>query len=256
MKTTFKVLFIRGYYGSKVIFNIAIYIAFAIYVTYLIGTAPKIGTKVLYSIILVFVLGTCLYYEYLKHLYRKMVTALTYDCNPVKAINLRDHFQHLDIFHGFKGSLTIFNTLLLIDTGNYQKCLKWLDQHDRFFRTSIDNLFIMYHTRLQLAWLLNNPDAADFAMNGLTKIRGTKQKKYSPLFSWDEIDGVNCLVKGRYSKALQYFNHVDRKRLNQREITYLDMMIVTAFRHLGKTNQIGPYLKEAKEIGSNFALVN
>ncbi|MCV3755136.1 hypothetical protein OF390_03925 [Limosilactobacillus fermentum] len=255
MKTTFKVLFIKGYYGGKAVLNVIVYLLFAIYVAYLIAVAPIMSAKVLYSIILVIALGTCLYYEYLKHFYHKMIGVLINDCDPQQAISLRNQFQKLDVFRGFKGSLIIFNTLLLMDTGQYESCLRWLNENDRFFRSSIDNLFIMYHTRLQLAWLLNDPTAADFAMNGLTKIRGTKQKKYSPLFSWDEIDGLDCLIKGRHTKALQYFLHVDREKLNQREITYLNAMLIQTYRQLGQTNRIGDYAKENREFGGKLALV-
>lgn len=60
MKTTFKVLFIKGYYCGKAVLNVIVYLLFAIYVAYLIAVAPIMSTKVLYSIILVIALGTCL----------------------------------------------------------------------------------------------------------------------------------------------------------------------------------------------------
>lgn len=37
MKTTFKVLFIKGYYCGKAVLNVIVYLLFAIYVAYLIA---------------------------------------------------------------------------------------------------------------------------------------------------------------------------------------------------------------------------
>lgn len=255
MNSSIKSLFIKGYYGWKVVFNILIYLAFFAYVLYLIIQASHISTKILYSLILIIVLGTCLYYEYLKQLYHKTVGILINDCDPIKARHSSELLRKRDLFNGFKGSLTIFNVLLLMDEGKYDECRKYLIDNDKFFRASIDNIFIKFHTELQLAWLLDNPSLGESAMTGLNKIRNTNQKKYSPLFSWDEIDGLNCYIKSRYSKALSYLNHVDASKLNAREQTYLNVLIADAYRESGKTNEIGTYLQKARMNGNKLAIV-
>lgn len=256
LNSSIKSLFIQGYYGWKVILNILIYIAFFAYVLYLIIEAPKFSTKILYLFILVIVLGTCLYYEYLKQLYHRMVGLLINDCDPIKAWQSANLLTKRDIFKGFKGSLKIFNVLLLMDEGHYEECRRYLTNEDQFFRASIDNIFIKYHSELQLAWLLNDPELGNSAMKGLNKIRNTNRKKYSPLFSWDEIDGLHCYINDRYSKALTYLNHVDISKLNSREQTYLNVLIADTYRKAGKTNEIGSHLQTAKELGNKLAIIN
>jgi hypothetical protein len=100
-----------------------IYMVFASYIIYLTFTTPQQIAKAFFLITGILVLATVFYYDYLKSLYDKMISALTMETDIPKAQALKKQLQKKDIFKGFKHSLILFDSLLLIDEGAYEACI-------------------------------------------------------------------------------------------------------------------------------------
>lgn len=216
----------------KIVFHWLLYFVFMLYMGKLIFSASDYKLKLFYSIIGIAVLGITLYYDYLKKLYRDMIEALTVDTNIELAKSRQKKLRQRDLFNGFKHSLILFDSLLLLDEKRYRDCLAHMDTHQTFFRSTVDNLFIYYHNQLHCHYFLGDTAAGKEAAAHLKDIKKLKQKAYSPLFSWDEIAGVAYALDNRYSRSVKAFKKVDTTRLNNREKSYLNTMLADSYRAL------------------------
>ncbi|WP_314063663.1 hypothetical protein [uncultured Vagococcus sp.] len=236
--------------------NWTLYIIFSAYILYLVFTTPQ-PLKIVYGMIGLVVLSIILLFEWLKSLYDRMILALTFDCNQEKARQLRDQLIKFDYFHGFAPSLKLFDTLLLLDQGAFQECLSHLDKHHRFFHGTKDYLLINYHTQMQCAYYLNNRELFDDSLKKLSQLKYSLQTKkdLSPLYSWEEIDGLHFLRDKRYSQALKKLEGVDTTNFNPRETTYLLFEKAQVNHALNKSSEAHRLLKDVIAQGNQLHLV-
>ncbi len=231
-----------------------IYLIFAGYLIYLGITTEALIAKIIFITIGSLVLGIGIYYEYLKNIYEKMILSLTMDTDISLAETYRQQLLEKDLFKGFKNSVILFDSLLLMDKGNYQACLDHMEKHQTFFRSTVDYLFIYYHHSLVCYYFLKDNDRAALQLRKLAEFKKMKQKKYSPLFSWDEIDGIRYSLADRNKKSLQSFQKVPVKQLNSREKAYLYFMIADCYKELADLSHYGEYRKKARAFGNTLAL--
>jgi hypothetical protein len=247
--------FWKSMYFGKKIFLWCMYLVFAGYICYLIIQTPQVIAQLIFGLTGAIVLGIILLFEYLKNLYEKMNDALTVECEVQKAVALKERLQQKDLFNGFKQSIIIFDSLLLLDTGNYTDCLQHLAQNQSFFRSSLDYLFIYYHTQLYCYFFLKEPEKIISVSKELTKLKHVKKKRLSQLFSWHEIDGISYLAQNRNKKCLNELEQVDRTRLNNREFAYYLYLQGQCFLRLDEPATGNRLLKEAQAVGKTLASI-
>lgn len=231
-----------------------VYLLFLLYIFYLIGTVESIGAKIIFGSVGISVFSIVCLFEYLKMIYEKMIYALTVDCNLDKAKFLKEKLKKQDLFHGFNKSLLIFDALLLLDEGKYSNCLNHLQKNQTFFRSSLDYLFIYYHTRMQCFYFLNDFDRLNEVLKDLNKLKHTDKKQLRGLFNWNEIDGVNYFSQNRNKKSYDTFNLIDSTYLNNRELTYVLYMKAQCLFRLERNAEGYSLLKEVKKMGNTLAI--
>jgi hypothetical protein len=250
-----RVVFWKSIYWGKKIFTWCLYLIFAGNICYLLMQTPQVGTKLIFGLAGVIVLVIVLLFEYLKNLYEKMIYALKVECKIGKAVALKERLQQKDLFNGFKQSIIIFDSLLLLDTGNYTDCLQHLARHQSFFRSSLDYLFIYYHTQLYCYFFLKEPEKIISVSKELAKLKHVKKKRLSQLFSWHEIEGISYYAQNRNKKCLNELEQVDRTRLNNRELAYCLYIQGQCFLRLDDPAIGNRLLKEAQAVGKTLASI-
>ncbi|MBP2099436.1 hypothetical protein [Enterococcus rivorum] len=239
--------------GKKVFWWI-IFLLFLMYIFYLVKTAEGFASKAIFGVVGLSVFAIVCLFEYLKMIYEKMIYALTVECDIDSAKRLKEKLQKKDLFHGFKKSLVIFDALLLLDEAKYSDCLDHLKKNDSFFRSTLDYLFIYYHTQMQCFFFLNDFDKLNEVLNKISKLKNTNKKQLRGLFTWNEIDGVNYFAQNRNKKSYDTFHSIDTTYLNNRELTYILYMKAQCLFRLEKKSEGFRMIKEMKKIGNTLAI--
>lgn len=241
------------YVGKKSVLW-SIYLLFALYICYLVTRSQEVGTKLLFGGLGGIMLSIVFLFEYLKNIYEKMIYALTVDCDLKKAKDLKKKLQRKDLFNGFKQSIIIFDSLLLLDEGNYLVCLEHLHKNQNFFHSTLDYLFIYYHTQLYCFSFLNDEENLDHCLKSLFELKNVKKKQMRGLFSWNEIAGLRYFHQNRNKKCLSELKLIDKNRLNNRELTYLFYLKGRCLLKLNERSEGYRVLKEAKSLGNTLAV--
>lgn len=242
------------YFGKKG-FLWSVYLLFAAYIYYLVTTSEELGTKLIFGGLGCSALSIVLLFEYLKKIYEKMIYALTVDCDLKKAIELKKELQKKDLFNGFKQSIIIFDSLLFLDEGNYDLCLEHLHKNQQFFRSTLDYLFIYYHTQMYCYSFLKEEENLKNTLLHLSKLKEVKKKPIRGLFSWHEIAGIRYFHQNRIKKCLSELDLIDKNRLNNRELTYYLYLKSQCLLKLNETSEGYRLLKEAKTLGNTLAVI-
>ncbi|OJG92799.1 hypothetical protein RV15_GL002744 [Enterococcus silesiacus] len=244
----------KSIYLGKKVFLWIVYLLFAVYIYYLVTSSQELGAKLIFGGLGGLVLSIVLLFEYLKNIYEKMIYALTVECDLEKAIALKELLQKKDLFNGFKQSIIIFDSLLLLDEGNYECCLAHLHKNQSFFRSTLDYLFIYYHTQMYCYSFLKDEEKLATCLKSLFKLKNVKKKQMNGLFSWHEIAGMNYFHQNRNKKCLSELDLIDKKRLNNRELTYILYLKAHCLLKLNETSEGRRILKEAKSLGNTLAV--
>ncbi|MEI5995035.1 hypothetical protein [Candidatus Enterococcus mansonii] len=242
------------YVGKKIVLWMA-YLLFTLYIGHLVVASENIATKLIFGGIGCIVLSIVLLFEYLKNKYEKMIYALTVECDIQKSTQLKSELQKKDLFNGFKQSIIIFDGLLLLDEGNYPACLAHLHKNQRFFHSTLDYLFIYYHTQMHCYSFLNDEKNLKTTLEHLSKLKNSSKRQMRGLFSWHEITGINYFYQGRNKKCLSELEAVDKTRLNNRELTYHLYLKGQCLLRLNETSEGYRLLKEARAMGNSLAIV-
>ncbi len=238
----------------KRIYTSIVFAIFAAYIIYLGIQAESWGAKLIFILVGSTVLAISIYYEYLKIIYEKMIRSLTIDTDIPKSKRYRQTLLKRDWFNGFKNSLLLFDSLLLMDQGRYEECLELIDNHSQFFHSTVDYLYISYYNQLLCHFFLNQVEDAETSLKNLMGIKKLSKKKYSPLFSWDEIEAIGYDLANRHQKSLQSFNKVPLKQLNSREKAYHYYLIALQYKVLGNTKEYGNNLKKSQNYGQTMII--
>lgn len=247
-----KLILWNSYSLLRFIFNWGLYLIFAYYIGYITINSQDTSAGALYLLVGSIILCGCLYYEYLKYHYRKMIQKLTMETNIPASRQLQEKLLEQDLFKGFKQSIIIFEALLLFDEGRYRDCLWHLEDHQRFFKSSTDYLFIYYYNQLLCYYYLNKQTEGLAVAQKLMQLKNLKKKSYSPLFSWQEIQGVIYGLQGRHQKALKEYQLVNHQAMNPREQAHLYMLMADSFREIGQLQDFGHYRKKAQRLAPTF----
>lgn len=245
-------IFWNGYTIAKETYSWILYLIFAVYIGYITVTTTVTSARTFYLVVGLIILSGCLYYEYLKRLYGKMIQALTIDTDIQTGKLYKEKLTDRDVFHGFKHSIILFETLLLLDEGKYHQCLQQMETHQKFFKSSVDYLFVYYHNQLLCNYYLNKTEAGLEVATKILQIKKMNQKRYSPLFSWNEIQGIIYGLQGRNQKAVEELKKTNQSVMNTREKAHLQMLLAYCYRELGDTKSFGKHRKEATALAPTF----
>ncbi|MGX7128180.1 hypothetical protein [Enterococcus wangshanyuanii] len=241
------------YYGKK-LFVWSMYLLFALYIYSLVASSETLSARLFFGgsgLVVLCIVGL---FEYLKNLYEKMIYALNVQCDLEAAVRLREHLKRKDLFNGFKQSIIIFDSLLLLDAGKYTDCLAHLAKHQKFFHGTLDYLFIYYHTQMYCYSFLKDEKNLTIAFEKLFQLKDRQKKTMRGLFSWHEISGFHYFHQQRNQKCLQELALIDTARLNNRELSYLLYLQGQCLLKLNKLNEGNRLLKEVRAIGNTLAI--
>ncbi len=242
------------YYGKKM-FVWSIYLLFALYIYSLIYSSETLGAQLFFGCIGFVALCIVGLFEHLKIVYEKMIYALNVHCDLEEAARLKEQLKRKDLFNGFKQSIIIFDSLLLLDAGKYIDCLAHLDKHQKFFHGTLDYLFIYYHTQMYCYSFLKDEKNLTIAFEKLFQLKDKQKKKMRGLFSWHEISGLQYFHQQKNQKCLQELSLIDTARLNNRELSYLLYLQGHCLLKINKPNEGNRLLKKARTIGNTLAIV-
>ena len=216
MKSLEKMTFSQN---AQKIISLAFYIVFAGLSIYKILQADQISTKIIFSALLILILGIALYSEYLKHLYKKAIQTIAFDLNPEKAAKQFNTLLKKDIFHAYTNDKKIFDTLYYIDQMEYEKCLEHIEENYKFFHASVDQLLIYHYNKFYCSFMLNRMETAKQEYNKLERMKNTKVKgaKVSPLFNWEFMDAIYLVSRKDYKQSYNVFKTVNTENMNPRE---------------------------------------
>ncbi|EOT40546.1 hypothetical protein [Enterococcus columbae] len=240
--TKYLLLFVKQYYIWAVI------AIFSLYLISVIMKTPSISGKFFFLIMGSSIIIGGIYYEYLKKIYQKMIIAQTQRLDLALAKQYQEQLEKLDFFHGFKGSIILFDTLCLIDQQNYLNCLQHLKKNEAFFKAKLDYLFIFYYHQLLCYYFLDQTTNARVIMAKLKQFKTINQKKLSPLFSFEQIDGIEYLLNNRNQKGLATLEAIDTHHFNPREkILHYQIMLKVA-KQKQETKRIINYQKTIQNL--------
>ena len=104
---------------------------------------------------------------------------------------------------------------------NYTKCLKILDENDKFFRSSLDNLLIQKYTYFFCYYKLHDIEKIEKYYKDLQKFRTSKIKGTTyPLYHWDFIDGIYFKAIYNLKQSKHFFENTNTTNMNNLELLY------------------------------------
>lgn len=243
---------------AKRIIHIVLYVIFLIYSIYLISSAPDIAVKVTYATITIVFLGIACWAEYLEFLYQKAIKTLNYACNPEKALCIFESLLKKDFFRSYKNSKIIFDVLCALSTYNGNSVINLIEQNDKIFRSSIDQLLIR-NTCVFLAYVeLDNKTQAKKAYPEIAKLKNTKVKgkKIAPLYNWVELEALYYMVSNDYKKALTLYEQVNPTYMNNREKTQYLYYYAKVLIQNKQTDKAKEKLQECLSISNKLEVTN
>ena len=196
------------------------YALFALLIIYNIVNTNKTSYKIMYLILLIVILGFALYSEFLKHLYEKAIKQLAYDCNPKQATQTFDFLMTKDFAHAYRNSRILFDTLCAMDELNIETTKRLLATNDKFFHSTLDQLLIYHYSQFFIAFLSNDEATGKIEYQKIIRMKESKVKgmKVSPLFNWDQLDGMYQFMRQDIKQSINLLKKVDTTYMNPREM--------------------------------------
>lgn len=233
-----------------------LYIIFCIYSIQLILTSNSLTTRTIFTILLILLLMIALFSEYIKHLYRKALKTLLFDLNPKKAKNEYDELMKIDKFKTYKNERIIFDSLYYLDQMEYDECINFIENHSKFFHSSIDQLLIYHYTKFYCSYMMGENDIAIHEYQKLKRMKDTKVKgaKVSPLYNWEFLEGVYHLAKKEYKQSFNLFKSVNTKNMNPREQVQYYYQYALAANHLNNVKVKQAMQEKIKELNGHSTI--
>lgn len=234
----------------------AIYAIFIIFSIYQAVHTPSIEGKILYIGIMVVFMSICILSEYLRFLFRKAIKALNMECHPSKAIEYCDKVKKYDIFHSYATTIKLFYLLIYKDQGNPEACLQILEENQKLFKQNIDYLLIRNYNEFYCAFMLNQHGKLKKAYPEVIRMKGAKVKgaKVSPMYSWEEIEGVYYLGIKDYKKSRNAFKSVNTKFMNNRELSHFYYEYALLEIAMNNKKEAMEYLNKVVELSNQMIL--
>ena len=179
-----------------------IYIIFCLYTINLITNEQNFYAKLVFLAIMIIFISISIWSEYLRFLYQSAILTLNINLDPKTSLNFK-------ILHN-------------MSIKNYTECLKILDENNKFFRSSLDNLLIQKYTYFFCYYKLHDIKKIEKYYRDLQKFRTSKIKKgrLSPLYNWDFIDGIYFKAIYNLKQSKHFFENTNTTNMNNLELLY------------------------------------
>lgn len=199
---------------------ILIYIIFSIYTVNFIINESNLYVKFIFLSILIIFLSVSLWSEYLKYLYQLSIYHLNITLNLNEAMKIFKKLNRLDFFKSYRKTFLIFKVLYDMCLENYEQCLSIVEQNDKFFRSSLDNLLIQKYTYLFCSYKVKKFNDIEKYYKDIQELKNLKIKKakVSPLYNWEFIDAIYFKSKNNLNKSKSCFENTNTTNMNSREL--------------------------------------
>lgn len=238
---------------TRKIFIFTIYGIFLVFNIYKIIETPIIEGKIAYSLLSSIILSISIYAKYLRSIYVKLIKALNFECDIIKAAELKEKLFNKDIFKNYKNSILIFDTLYNLDQGKYHENIELLKQNQKFFKGSLDYLLIRNYTYFISCYYLKKRNEVYEYYQQLQQLKGAKikGKKINPLYNWELIDAIYFLTLKEDKKANKAFQAIDPVYFNNRELAFYYLEFGRCLMRLNKVNEAKKCFNQCIIIANN-----
>jgi hypothetical protein len=202
-------------------FTMVIYLIFTGFTLNLAFSQASLLESLPFVAILIIFLGTSLWSEYLKFLFKLAIHTLTIQCDPHEAMITIDSLIKKDIFKSYQLSSFMLKCLAYLDMNKYDELISYLDKNEDKFNHKDKTLLTHYALFRSYADLDNKKQMKD-EYSKLQELRNmsVKGKKVSPLFSFEDIDAQYQLVMKQPKKAWLALQRSAVDYMNPREKMY------------------------------------
>lgn len=199
-----------------------IYIIFCLYTINLITNEQNFYAKLVFLAIMIIFISISIWSEYLRFLYQSAILTLNINLDPKTSLKIFEKLNKKDFFKSYSKTFLIFKILHNMSIKNYTECLKILDENNKFFRSSLDNLLIQKYTYFFCYYKLHDIKKIEKYYRDLQKFRTSKIKKgrLSPLYNWDFIDGIYFKAIYNLKQSKHFFENTNTTNMNNLELLY------------------------------------
>lgn len=237
----------------KSILDYSIYALFFSYMVYLITKESNFLGTFSYVFILVLFGSLAFLNEYLKKLYEMSILLLSNNCQPIKALEIVERIERLDIFKAYKKPLIIFKLLVLRDLGNNENLLNYIKSLDMTKYKNSKDIILTYNYSLFITYInMGSDNEVNIYYKNLISMK--KSNEYTPLFSWNEIIGMYHFYNKNYSESKKYYNKVSTSTMNNRERVYFLFNLSKLYLAMKNYDDAARYLKELAMNGNNISI--
>lgn len=182
--------------------TMVIYLIFAGFTLNLAFSQASFLESLPFIAILVVFLGTSLWSEYLKFLFKSSIHTLTILCDPHAALISINSLINKDIFKSYQLSSFMLKCLAYLDMNEFNELISYLKENENKFNHKDKTLITHYALFRSYAELDNKKQMKEeYAKLQELKNMSDKGKKVSPLFSFDDIDAQYQLALKQPKKA-------------------------------------------------------
>ena len=213
----------KKYYTKEIFRLITLILICAIFCIYTISPAineQNISVKITFISIMILFISILIWAEYLRYLYKKAISKLNLELDPSTAMKIFENLNKKDLFKSYSKTFLIFKVLYNISIKNYTQSIEILDENEKFFRSSLDNLLIQKYTYFFCYYKLNQKEKVEKYYLDLQKLKNSKSKKVkvSPLYNWEFIDAIYFKAINNLQKSKYSFENTNTINMNRREL--------------------------------------
>lgn len=213
--------------STRTYLNYFLYLAFVVYMVYLMINEPSLAVRLVYLTMLVVILSGVILAEILKSWSIRALRSLTQQCDPQAGLDVLGKIGKFDLFKGYRQFALSFKALAMQDLGQSQELLNWLDQvGEKKFSTSADLRLVYLHSQFRAHLMLGHKEKARDYFQATMNLRDKKilGKKVSPLYSWDQIVAEYQVFNGNFKEARKSLAKVETANFNPREKAWFDLL--------------------------------
>jgi hypothetical protein len=210
------------YYNKKeqwqFAFSIVVYLIFAGFTLNLAFSQSSLIESIPFFAILVIFLGTSLWNDYLKFLFKSAIYTLTIACDPHEAIKTVNLLIKKDIFKSYQLSAFMLKCLSYLDMNAFNETITYVKNNEGKFEHK-DKVLLTHYALFRSYAELDDKKQMKDEYSKLQDLKGKtiKGKKVSPLFSYEDIDAQFQLVMNQPKKAWLALQRSQVNYMNARE---------------------------------------
>lgn len=247
------------YYNKKeqwqFAFSIVVYLIFTGFTLNLAYAQSTFIESLPFIVILVVFLGTSLWNDYLKFLFKSAIHTLTIGCNPHSALKIAELLIKRDIFKSYQLSAFMLKCLSFMDMNSFNELVTYVNTNESKFNHK-DKTLISHYSLFRAYAELDDKKQMNEEYSKLQELRNrtVKGKKISPLFSFEDIDAQFHLVTKHPKKSWLALQRSQINYMNPREQLSHYRLRVMSELALGNKKQALEYFELMSNISGGETL--